>query len=126
MSNRKLLILLLVALLTVSLVATPALAQDEGEGSESGEENASGITAIFIFISGATLLIYSAEKLIGYLVGAGSRLMISVFLLAVIFTGIEFDDIALGVALNLEGLGQRSEGRRVGRERDADERRRRR
>ncbi|HET7325201.1 MAG TPA: sodium:proton exchanger, partial [Halococcus sp.] len=30
---------------------------------------------------------------------------VSVFLLAIIFTGIEFDDIFLGVALNLEGLG---------------------
>ena len=28
---------------------------------------------------------------------------ISVFLLAIIFTGIEFDDIVLGIALNLEG-----------------------
>ena len=29
-------------------------------------------------------------------------LRISVFLLAILFTGIEFDDIVLGVALNLE------------------------
>ena len=62
------------------------------------------MTSIFIFISGAALLIYSAEKLIGYLVGAASGLNISVFLLAIVFTGIEFDDIFLGVALNLEGL----------------------
>jgi len=62
------------------------------------------VTSVFIFISGATLLIYSAEKLIGYLVGAASGLKVSLFLLAVIFTGIEFDDIFLGVALNLEDL----------------------
>jgi cation:H+ antiporter len=62
------------------------------------------VTSIFIFISGATLLVYSAEKLIGYLVAASRGLKISVFLLAIIFTGIEFDDIVLGVALNLEGL----------------------
>lgn len=66
---------------------------------------ASGITSIFILISGAVLLIYSAEKLIGYLVGAASGLRVSLFLLAIIFTGIEFDDIFLGVALNLEDLG---------------------
>ncbi|CAN5802261.1 sodium/hydrogen exchanger [soil metagenome] len=66
---------------------------------------AAGITSIFIFISGAVLLIYSAEKLIGYLIGAASGLRVSVFLLAIIFTGIEFDDIFLGVALNLEDLG---------------------
>ncbi len=62
------------------------------------------MTSIFIFISGAVLLIYSAEKLIGYLVGVASGLKVSVFLLAIIFTGIEFDDIFLGVALNLEDL----------------------
>ena len=61
------------------------------------------MTSIFIFISGATLLVYSAERLIGSLVGISRGLAISVFLLAIIFTGIEFDDIVLGVALNLEG-----------------------
>lgn len=60
--------------------------------------------SILIFAAGAALLIYSAEKLITYLVGAARGLAISVFLLAVIFTGIEFDDLVFGVALNLEGL----------------------
>ena len=60
--------------------------------------------AVFIFISGATLLLYSAEKLINYLVGVASGLNISIFLLAIVFTGVEFDDIFLGVALNLEDL----------------------
>jgi cation:H+ antiporter len=60
------------------------------------------MSSIFIFISGATLLVYSAERLIGSLVGASRGLAISVFLLAIIFTGIEFDDIVLGIALNVE------------------------
>jgi cation:H+ antiporter len=60
------------------------------------------MTSIFIFISGATLLVYSAEWLIDALVGVSRGLRISTFLLAIIFTGIEFDDIVLGVALNLE------------------------
>jgi cation:H+ antiporter len=64
------------------------------------------VTSIFVFISGATLLIYSAEKLIGYLVGAANGLKVSLFLLAIVFTGIEFDDIFLGVALNLEDLSE--------------------
>jgi cation:H+ antiporter len=63
------------------------------------------VNSILVFIAGAALLIYSAEKLIGYLVGVASRLNISLFLLAVVFTGIEFDDVFLGVALNLEDLG---------------------
>jgi cation:H+ antiporter len=61
------------------------------------------VISIFIFISGATLLVYSAERLISSLVGVSRGLAISVFLLAIIFTGIEFDDIVLGIALNLEG-----------------------
>lgn len=60
--------------------------------------------SILVFAGGAALLIYSAEKLIVYLVGAAAGLRISVFLLAIIFTGIEFDDVALGIALNLENL----------------------
>lgn len=60
--------------------------------------------SILIFVVGAALLIYSAEKLIIYVVGAAAGLRISVFLLAIIFTGIEFDDVALGVALNIEDL----------------------
>ncbi|TWF93340.1 sodium:calcium antiporter [Saccharopolyspora dendranthemae] len=60
--------------------------------------------SILIFAAGAALLIYSAEKLVGYLVGMAAGLRISLFLLAIIFTGIEFDDIFLGVALNMEDL----------------------
>ena len=60
------------------------------------------MASIFIFISGATLLVYSAERLIISLVGISRGLAISVFLLAIVFTGIEFDDIVLGIALNLE------------------------
>jgi cation:H+ antiporter len=62
------------------------------------------VDSIFVFVSGAALLIYSAERLIGYLVGIAGGLSISLFLLAVVFTGIEFDDIFLGVALNVEEL----------------------
>lgn len=56
------------------------------------------------FVLGIALLVYSAEKLIGYLVGVASRWAISLFLLAVIFTGIEFDDLAYGIVLNLDEL----------------------
>lgn len=62
------------------------------------------MTSILVFAAGAALLIYSAEKLITYLVGAARGLAVSVFLLAVVFTGIEFDDLVFGVALNVEGL----------------------
>lgn len=61
--------------------------------------------SVLIFVVGAAVLIYSAERLIVYLVGAASGLHVSVFLLAIVFTGIEFDDVAFGVALNVEDLG---------------------
>ncbi|MFJ4513093.1 sodium:calcium antiporter [Streptomyces sp. NPDC088816] len=62
------------------------------------------MTSILVFAAGVALLIYSAEKLITYLVGAARGLAISLFLLAIVFTGIEFDDLAFGVVLNVEGL----------------------
>jgi len=64
------------------------------------------MTSILIFAAGAALLIYSAEKLIVYLVGAAGGLRVSVFLLAIVFTGIEFDDVAFGVVLNIDDLGE--------------------
>jgi cation:H+ antiporter len=63
------------------------------------------MTSIIIFAAGAAVLIYSAEKLITYLVGVARGLAVSLFLLAILFTGIEFDDLVFGVVLNLEGLG---------------------
>jgi cation:H+ antiporter len=62
------------------------------------------MTWVIVFVSGVTLLIVSAEKLIAHLVGAASGLRIPLFLLAVVFTGVEFDDISLGVWLNMEEL----------------------
>lgn len=62
------------------------------------------ITSLIVFAAGAAVLIYSAEKLITYLVGAARGLAVSLFLLAILFTGIEFDDLVFGVVLNLEGL----------------------
>ena len=63
------------------------------------------MTSILIFVAGAALLVYCAEKLVAGLVGVAGSLHVSVFLLAIVFTGIEFDDVALGVALNVENLG---------------------
>lgn len=63
------------------------------------------MTPILIFAAGAALLVYSAEKLIVYVVGAAAGLHVSVFLLAILFTGIEFDDVAFGVVLNADDLG---------------------
>ncbi|HSK61022.1 MAG TPA: sodium:proton exchanger [Actinomycetospora sp.] len=66
------------------------------------------------FVLGIAVLVYSAEKLIGYLVGVASRWVISLFLVAVVFTGIEFDDLAFGIVLNLEDLSEVALGTVVG------------
>ena len=69
---------------------------------------------IIEFVLGIAVLVYSAEKLVGYLVGVASRWAISLFLIAVVFTGIEFDDLAFGVVLNLQDLSQVALGTVIG------------
>ncbi|MFC5062999.1 sodium:calcium antiporter [Actinomycetospora atypica] len=70
--------------------------------------------SILLFVVGIGVLVYSAEKLIGYLVGVASRWTISLFLVAVVFTGIEFDDLAFGVVLNMEDLSEVALGTVIG------------
>jgi cation:H+ antiporter len=72
------------------------------------------VIPIIEFVLGIAVLLYSAEKLIGYLVGVASRWAISLFLIAVVFTGIEFDDLAFGIVLNLEDLSEVALGTVVG------------
>ncbi|MEJ2860429.1 sodium:calcium antiporter [Actinomycetospora flava] len=66
------------------------------------------------FVLGVAVLVYSAEKLIGHLVGVASRWAISLFLVAVVFTGIEVDDLAFGLALGLEDLHEVALGTVIG------------
>ena len=70
--------------------------------------------SVIEFVLGIAVLVYSAEKLIGYLVGVASRWTISLFLIAVIFTGIEFDDLVFGIVLNLEDLSKVALGTVIG------------
>ena len=69
---------------------------------------------IIEFVLGIAVLVYSAEKLIGNLVGVASRWAISLFLVAVVFTGIEFDDLAFGIVLNIEDLSNVALGTVIG------------
>jgi cation:H+ antiporter len=72
------------------------------------------VISIIEFVLGIGVLVYSAERLIGYLVGVASRWAISLFLIAVVFTGIEFDDLTFGIVLNLEDLSQVALGTVIG------------
>jgi cation:H+ antiporter len=70
--------------------------------------------SIIEFVLGIGVLVYSAERLIGYLVGVASRWAISLFLIAVVFTGIEFDDLTFGIVLNLDNLSNVALGTVIG------------
>ncbi len=65
-------------------------------------------------VLGVALLVYSAEKLVGHLVGIASRWAVSLFLVAVVFTGIELDDLAYGVVVNVAGMPQVALGSVIG------------
>jgi cation:H+ antiporter len=72
------------------------------------------VIPIIEFVLGIAVLVYSAEKLIAHLVGIASRWAISLFLVAVVFTGIEFDDLAYGIVLNIDDLKQAALGTVIG------------
>lgn len=123
MVNRRVVVgLLVVTLLGAGLSVAPALAQDAGGGAGGGEEagEEGGIEglisgaieghgllgAVVILLVGALLLTFCVEKLISYLTRAALGLQVSLFALAIVFTGIEFDDTVLALVLSagrLEG-----------------------
>ncbi|UPV75921.1 sodium:proton exchanger [Halorussus limi] len=106
---------LLVAVLAVPVA--PALAQNGG-ASGGGDGGAGGIEgaienfaagkglagAILVLAAGGLLLTACVEKLISYLTRAAFGLRVSLFALAVLFTGFEFDDTVLALVLSGGGL----------------------
>jgi cation:H+ antiporter len=121
MSYRRIgVVLVVVALLAVALPVAPALAQGDeaGEAGEEGEEGEGGIEgaiegfvegqgllgAILVLLVGVVLLTACVEKLISYLTRAALGLKMSLFALAIVFTGFEFDDTVLGLVLAAGGL----------------------
>ncbi len=120
MRVRQVGILLLVATLVLAVPVTPALARDDAEaGAEDGKaEREGGIEgaiagvaeandlagAVFVLLAGMVLLTVCVEKLISYLTRAAMRLRFSLFALAILFTGLEFDDLVLAVVFSAGGL----------------------
>ncbi|MFC4448640.1 sodium:calcium antiporter [Halorussus aquaticus] len=112
-----------VALLVVVVASpvAPALAQDgqasdaadgdEGEGGIEGlvESAVAGhglVGAVLVLAAGGLLLTASVNRLISYLMRAAFGLRVSLFGLAILFTGVELDDTVLALVLsggNLEG-----------------------
>jgi cation:H+ antiporter len=91
-----------VGLVVVALLATvgagTVAAQDSAEG-EAGEDliDVSGWTAVLAVLMGTVILIASIELLIHALVRTAVRFGVSAFLLAVVFSGWEFDNVAFGL-----------------------------
>lgn len=122
MSRRRIAIsFLLVTSLVVALPVAPALAQEEGgevgeegeaEESEGGIEGMIGgfvegkglLGALLVLAGGGILLTVCVEKLISYLTRAAFGLKTSLFALAIVFTGFEFDDTILALVLSADDL----------------------
>lgn len=105
LDTRTVVVVALVLLLTsVAPTGVGVAQEDEEENGAEEEPLVTGVPAILLFVAGGALLIFSAEKFIGYLVRAAEGLGVSLFLLAIVLTGIEFDDAVLGVATNMEDL----------------------
>ena len=110
--NRSLTVLLVVLVL-VSLPVAPGLAQEgEEEEAEGGIEGAiegtiegqGTIGAVIVLLGGIALLIACTEKLISYLARASLGTKTSLFALAIVFTGFEFDDTILALVLSAGDL----------------------
>lgn len=84
------------AWLAVTLLSTPGAALS---AAESGGEllDVAGWTAVGTLLLGTVILVVSIEVLIHALVRTAVRLRLSAFLLAVVFSGVEFDNVAFGV-----------------------------
>jgi len=89
----------LVAVLLVSTVGVGLVsAQEAGDDPDDDELlDVSGWTAVAAVLVGTAVLIASVELLIHALVRTAVRFGVSAFLLAVVFSGWEFDNVAFGV-----------------------------
>jgi cation:H+ antiporter len=93
-------------------------AQEGDEAGEEGEEEEGGIEgaiegfieaqgtvgAVIVLLGGILLLTACTEKLISYLARASINMKMSLFALAIVFTGFEFDDTILALVLSSGGL----------------------
>jgi cation:H+ antiporter len=94
----------------------------EEEGEEGGIEGAiSGFAeqygllgALAVLAAGVVLLTVCAEKLISYLVRSALGLGISLFALAILFTGFEFDDTAVALVFSAAELQSAALGTALG------------
>lgn len=115
--------LILVVLVASAVPIAPVSAQDSREEDDEGglegaiEEAVEGqgvIGAVLVLVLGGVLLTFCVEKLISYLTRATVELKVSLFALAIIFTGFEFDDTILALVLSAGGLESAALGTALG------------
>lgn len=70
--------------------------------------------AYLVLLAGAIVLTYSVDKLISYLTRSAIGLGVSIFALAIVFTGFEFDDTAIALVFGAGGLEQVALGTALG------------
>jgi cation:H+ antiporter len=102
--------------------ATGEDAEDEEATEEGGLEGAIEgfieerglLTAVFVLVGAGILLTVAAERLISYLIRVSLRWQVSLFSLAILFTGFEFDDTVLAIVFSAGGLEQVALGTALG------------
>lgn len=97
--------------------------QEDGEADKEGGiegaiesfiESQGIVRAVIVLLVGVVLLTVSTEKLISYLTRASLNLKMSLFALAIVFTGLEFDDTILALVLSSGGLEEAALGSALG------------
>jgi cation:H+ antiporter len=96
-SNGRLVVVLVTVLVLVTVGGGLVAAQEDEVGEEGELLDVSGWVAVATLLFGTLVLIASIELLIHALVRTAVRFGASAFLLAVIFSGWEFDNVAFGV-----------------------------
>lgn len=81
---------------------------------ESAIEGQGAWFAYVVLVVGAIVLTYSVEKLISYLTRAAIGLGVSIFTLAIVFTGFEFDDTIVALVFGAGGLERVALGTALG------------
>ena len=126
MNVSRLVVAALVLAVLLTAPVTPVAAQDGGEeareSDEGGmegqiEEFVAGLGpagAVAVLVVGAGVLTVCVEKLISYLTRAALGLRVSLFTLAILFTGIEFDDAILALVLSAGDLERVALGTALG------------
>lgn len=108
-------ITILVVILLIGTIGTGLVTAQEDDAGESDEFlDVSGWAAVGVLLVGTVILMASVELLIHALVRTAVRYGVSAFLLAVIFSGWEFDNIAFGVFTGFQEMQNVAFGLAIG------------